>query len=283
MLQLRSKKRDKRVLDKFSFLWSLNDSSIILFTDTKDLIQCLVFLLISFDKVLPDKLEQIFEAVNQIENMDRFSSKELSREIICSIHQKLFPKSSANLHEQYSLHLSYDETEILRLIANLEQPYQILKSDANLQIDYEKMKIIVQRFQRPKRKYLLEVQSTIANQLYGDDFVSIVHILPHLEEADLVFGHLAGNPLTVPQELKENDQKIKKPPLAGLWNVVCIRKVSLSKKKQLKKLGFNVIEMMDYGNDGSFSKKDVIRMVADSVAGTSHGPEGPPPGPISLG
>ena len=65
--------------------------------------------------------------------------------------------------------------------------------------------LITQQNLSPRQKQLLNVQSIIASQLGDKNYVGIFYALPHLQEPDLVFGHLGAIPLSIPQDLTEGE------------------------------------------------------------------------------
>ena len=60
-----------------------------------------MYLTLTFDTIVEDKLKSIWEAVNGIPEFDRYIGKEMSKRIIISIHEKLFPNSSNDLDQQF--------------------------------------------------------------------------------------------------------------------------------------------------------------------------------------
>ena len=82
--------------------------------------------------------------------------------------------------------------------------------------------------------------------------------------------------MTIPDELKEEDQEIKRPPIIGQWFVVSPTKISRTKMKLLKALGFIVVDMTDWytppvGRPGNMiPKRQIERMVASSISGNYH-------------
>lgn len=80
----------------------------------------------------------------------------------------------------------------------------------------------------------------------------------------MVFGHIAGIALSVPDELKCDDQQIKRAPEIGEWWVISTSKISGSKVKQLSALGFRTLDM-------SKGAKPIGKVIADIMQGTYHG------------
>ena len=93
-------------------------------------------------------------------------------------------------------------------------------------------------------------------------------------------------PLSVPDELKHEDQEIKRPPIIGEWFVISPTKISRTKMKLLKALGFVVIDMTEWNKSASktdnisknlktieksnIPKWQIERMVASCVSGNLH-------------
>ena len=95
------------------------------------------------------------------------------------------------------------------------------------------------------------------------------------QEPDIIFGVIAGIPMSIPDELKQEDQEIKRPPIVGEWFVVSPTKISRTKMKLLKALGFIVVDMTDWyaapnGKMASAPKSQIERMVASSISGNYH-------------
>jgi cysteine synthase len=94
--------------------------------------------------------------------------------------------------------------------------------------------------------------------------------------------------MSLPDELKNDDQEIKRPPIVGEWFVVSPTKVSKSKRKLLKALGFTIVDMTEWQktakNDPKMpkdraenymiAKSNISRMVASCLSGNYH--EKPP-------
>ena len=101
-------------------------------TDTRDLLKCLVYLAVSFDNIVKDKVKSVFEAVNEIPDFHQFSGKDMSKQILFSVHKKLFPKSSIDsngLDQQFTENFRSQNEGICRLICNLEQTCLVLQPD----------------------------------------------------------------------------------------------------------------------------------------------------------
>ena len=86
--------------------------------DSKDIIQSLIYLLVTFDVVNVKKNQLLFEAVNEIPVKSlQLPKNELSTELLHVAHKKFFPKSATNHHEYI------DEGHITRMVVHLEQVY----------------------------------------------------------------------------------------------------------------------------------------------------------------
>ena len=179
-------------------------------TDTRDLLQCLMYLTLTFDTIVEDKLKSIWEAVNEIPDFNQYTGKEMSKRIIISIHEKLFPNSSNDLDQQFKDFFQRQTEETCRLLVNLEKSYLVLQPDlidqiGQIQADKSKHLIkivqtpapsvdivtnVKQRKQKQKlAQSLTRRQNEITriftimseNLLHSDDYVSVVHVLPHFQ------------------------------------------------------------------------------------------------------
>ena len=80
--------------------------------------------------------------------------------------------------------------------------------------------------------------------------------------------------MSIPDELKQEDQEIKRPPIVGDWFVVSPTKISRTKMKLLKALGFVVIDLTEWfvatKKETTIPKRHIERMVASSISGNYH-------------
>ena len=125
--------------------------------------------------------------------------------------------------------------------------------------------LILQKNLSHRQKQLIHVQSIISDQLGNKDYVAIFYGLPHAQEPDLVFGHFAGIPLSIPEELIEG----KPCPELGEWSIISVAPVSKSKRKQLNYLGYKVYDLSGQ-SIGGIHKKNVLKMVASILTGNVH-------------
>jgi len=89
-------------------------------TDTRDLLQCLMYLTLTFDTIVEDKLKSIWEAVNEIQDFNQYTGKEMSKRIT-SIHEKLFPNSSNDLDQQFKDFFSKTNRRNLSIISEFRK------------------------------------------------------------------------------------------------------------------------------------------------------------------
>ena len=122
---------------------------------SKELINILVYLSISFDRFVPEKCKAIIEGINSVENMTQKSAEDISKEVIIEIYKRMFP-SSANenqdLNAEFDKYLSKDKTGVLRLLVNFIHPMIILNPELMNEIGYlseEKRKYLASLFQNP--------------------------------------------------------------------------------------------------------------------------------------
>lgn len=182
-------------------------------TDTRDLLQCLLFLQLAFDHIVPCKYEHIFQAINDMPEADFFSYpvQDLNKNLLIAIHSRLFPNSCSQLEDQFSKHFRQreDSEKFLRLIANLEQSYRILFQDEHSQVGQIEdarikhvMKLVQKsalnvedimverkskRHQLTKRQRNTEsIVSVLLQRLASKDNVAVAHILPHLQVCSLI-------------------------------------------------------------------------------------------------
>ena len=155
-------------------------------------------------------MKSIWEAVNEIQDFNQYTGKEMSKKIIISIHEKLFPNSSNDLDQQFKDFFQRQTEETCRLLVNLEKSYLVLQPDligqiGQIQADKSKHLIkivqtpapsvdivtnVKQRKQKQKlAQSLTRRQNEITriftimseNLLHSDDYVSVVHVLPHFQ------------------------------------------------------------------------------------------------------
>ena len=124
---------------------------------------------------------------------------------------------------------------------------------------------VIQKDLSHRQKQLLNVQSIIASQLGNKDYVTIFYALPHAQEPDLVFGHFAGIPLSIPEELIEG----KPCPELGEWTIISVAPISKSKRKQLNHLGYKVYDLSGT-TTGTIPTRKVHSVVASILTGNVH-------------
>ena len=95
--------------------------------------------------------------------------------------------------------------------------------------------------------------------------MTIFYALPHAQEPDLVFGHFAGIPLSIPEELIEG----KPCPELGEWTIISVAPISKSKRKQLNYLGYKVYDLSGT-TTGTIPTRKVQSMVASILTGNVH-------------
>ena len=121
----------KKTVEKISAELSVISDLHCQLTDTRDLLKCLVYLAVSFDNIVKDKVKSVFEAVNEIPDFHQLSGN-MSKQILFSVHKKLFPKSSLDsngLDQQFTENFRSQNEGICRLICNLEQTCLVLQPD----------------------------------------------------------------------------------------------------------------------------------------------------------
>ena len=95
----------------------------------------------------------------------------------------------------------------------------------------------------------------------------------YFQEPDIIFGHMGGIPLSLPDEFKDDNYDTKPCPIIGEWVIVSVIPISRAKRKQLKCLGYTVIDLSEKPN---FGKPDVEKMVARVLTGNyQHGVPNP--------
>ena len=96
-------------------------------TDTRDIVNTLCFLVLSFDTVSVKLVSKIFQAVNSMSSTELKSKlpKEVSKELLFVVHQNLFPQSANNLNDlekQFKSHfVGVSDTFFCRLLVNIQQ------------------------------------------------------------------------------------------------------------------------------------------------------------------
>ena len=79
---------------------------------------------------------------------------------------------------------------------------------------------------------LYAVHKGLLTALDSKAHLKIVHILPHFREPDIVFGHIAGNMISVPPSLTEApEHDIKPAPEIGEWTVISLDHPSMTARE----------------------------------------------------
>jgi hypothetical protein len=195
-------------------------------------------------KALP---EQLFEPNSSLEREEQNIS--LGRSLAVTCYQALFPNSySAYLLQDASKRetLSPKECEqFTRLISSLDRTMKIyLKSSLtkDLQLGdikikrlitlnqsqvpaifYEKTRLPATLALTRRQQLIYAVYRGLLSALDSDAYLRIVHVLPHFQEPDIIFGHIAGNKISVPLSLLEAPEyDIKPSPDVGDWTVISV-------------------------------------------------------------
>ena len=195
-------------------------------------------------KALP---EQIFEPNSSLQREEENVS--LGRNLAVACYQALFPNSySAYLLQDTSKRETLspkDCEQFTRLISSLDRTMKIyLKGSLtkDLQLDNIKIKrlimlnqsqvpaIFYEKTQLPatiglsrRQQLIYAVYRGLLTALDSDDYLRIVHVLPHFQEPDIIFGHIAGNKISVPLSLLEaSEYDIKPSPDTGEWTVISV-------------------------------------------------------------
>ena len=174
--------------------------------DTRDLLVSWCYILVSFQEINVEFFAKTFEAVNGIDSkIYNMNEKEAAHLVLKAIHQKLFPKSAT---DQAQLDLELKENfhvgapAILRLLINSDKSIQIFKPELvpeTGQIDKKLCDHLINLVQSPipvmdiikrkkdsnfstsRQKGLAKLYHTLISRLPGDEYVTITHILPHLQ------------------------------------------------------------------------------------------------------
>lgn len=129
-----------------------------------------------------------------------------------------------------------------------------------------------------QQRLLIEVKEKLAAMLGGLEFLTITHVLPHVQAPDLVFcTNSAGHPVVLPREYRDFAPTALKPPLGRpgefKWNAVIVagrnafirnteelRGNVHMKRRQLTTLGYyvSVIPFMEYNRKGLRAKLNCL-------------------------
>ena len=85
-----------------------------------------------------------------------------------------------------------------------------------------------------------------------------------------MFGHIAGIPLSVPEELKDDNYEIKNAPIIGKWYVLSPSRVTSSKRRLLKSLGFEIIDLKEKFDMKTPTKPMMLQLIASTLTGVVH-------------
>lgn len=110
--------------------------------------------------------------------------------------------------------------------------------------------LVVKDFSK-KHRLMRGVFQGLATVLGNEDYVGILHLLPHFPDPDLVIGHIAGNLLFIPHSLRALPAFAVKPaPEIGEWIVISVADPvaktdhgDVEKHRQLLKLGYHVYRL----------------------------------------
>ncbi len=91
----------------------------------------------------------------------------------------------------------------------------------------------------------------------------------YFQQPDIVFGHVAGTPVSTPYDLRVETYKPKRAPEVGDWTVLSVEAVpNHNRRKQLEALGYRVIYL---GSDRSATSKQKLNaVVATELTGRKH-------------
>ena len=171
--------------------------------DTRDILTCWSFLLESYKVSDTNFLMKFYETMNEFDyTVLSMTEKQIFHMFIKSLHKKIFPKSSEDenrLELELKEHFEIGSEALLRQLINIDQTVLIFKPELVNEIRHLDSKIsdhLIKLVQSPvsdifnKKKYksltfrqkgLLHVYQVIISRLFGEDYVSIVHILPHFQ------------------------------------------------------------------------------------------------------
>ena len=175
--------------------------------DTRDILTCWSFLLESYKVTDTNFLMKFYETMNEFDHtVFSMTEKQIFHMFIKSLHKKIFPKSSEDenkLELELKEHFEIGTETLLRLLINIDQTVLMLKPELVNEIRHLDSKLcdyLIKLVQSPvsdifnKKKYksltfrqkgLAHVYQVILSRLFGEDYVSIIHILPHFQVSTL--------------------------------------------------------------------------------------------------
>lgn len=209
--------------------------------------------LASFNIFDTGRIKAIVEEINMMHNQDfdepsdtipmEQQRADLGRKIGDICHQVLFPISYAKSHQGGGGTQCSDREacSLVRLVAQLERTIALNDPDFQPVLDKRKLRRMNQLNQRPvpavvyqsnlpavgvsrRERLLSAAYNGLAYALKNPEFVRIVHLLPHFQDADIVMGHVAGMPMFVPLEWKKSDTltDFLRAPEYGQWVVISV-------------------------------------------------------------
>ena len=212
----------------------------------------------AFDQFDLDNLRKVMTSINEMpkeyfENCDITELEEqnisLGQHIAEACYRALFPISySAYLSQEHSSREKIqpnDYANFTRLISALDRTMSIYIENnlfKEMKLDELRIKrlvslnlskfpvVLYEKTQLPatitvsrRQKLLHAVHKGLLEALESERYLKIVHILPHFQEPDIVFGHIAGNMISIPSSFSEVPiYDVKPAPEFGEWTVISI-------------------------------------------------------------
>ena len=162
------------------------------------------------------------------------------REILSPIECEQFTRLISAMDRTIKIYLDRDVAKELLLNDEKIKPMILLNQSKVPAIFYKKTKLPATINLTRRQQLVHAVYKGLLAGLEHESYLKIVHILPHFQEPDIVFGHIAGNIITYPSSMSEMpDYEVKPAPEIGEWTVISVDSPSSTARdlKELAKTG----------------------------------------------
>lgn len=264
-------------------------------TDVKDIVVCWGHLEGILDQSDLDRWKQVFACINALPDSVFDAStthSDISKQIALSLHKELFPKSFSSMDSaaEFDEKFSSDHSTFTRTLSSVDTVLALQNPQfkAECGIELKRCGLMLKFNQNPIPKAALSPQLPLKNmthrqkiativlrhvtdKLGGESYVAMTHLLPHFQEPDIVFGHIAGIRLSVPEKLRRTEPVLKPAPEVGDWVVLMLElgfPTKHDRAKQLEQLGYKVVKVPHPSDSLS---TDISIILANELTGVSQG------------
>lgn len=251
-----------------------------------------------------DFVSKVAESVNLVDQ--EYFSKEadltkIGQDIAGNIFKSLYPNSLNNLNLETEIELiSEDALVYARIPAFLCQSFHINNPGSDVKkIEISRSHAIFTRIHSPlpieiysphlkikhlkyRSKLLVNCYRGLVSLLGSEHYAKPVRILPHFPEPDIVFGHIAGNQLSVPEYLSDPNFRGPRPAPPGEWValVMATRKtlnqdnkisgIEAAKMRELEALGYTAVVVPYTAIKDSHSKAALVDLLSMNNVAPDH-------------